>query len=64
MLVGSTPEVVWKHYERLDQLAIAGRVRQRRLAGANGVESSIVARLERACSIVPLDETHLSSQAV
>jgi hypothetical protein len=64
VLVGATPEVMRKHYERLDQLAIAGRVRQRRLAGANGVESSIEARLERAGEINPLDDRPLAPQAV
>ena len=36
MMVGATPEVMWRHYEKLDQQAIAKRNVERRL-GAKGM---------------------------
>ena len=37
VMVGATPEVIRRHYEKLDQLKIAKRVVQRRLAGSPAV---------------------------
>ena len=64
VLVGVTPEVARRHYENLDKLTIADRGRQKRLAASGGVETSIIARIERAGKIGPLDEGRISSQAV
>ena len=55
LMVGATPEVIRKHYERLDSMAIAKRNTQKRLALADP-KAPVLARLLRAEGVMALDE--------
>jgi hypothetical protein len=63
VMVGATPEVIRKHYEKLDQQAIARRSVQLRLVG-NGAtaDSPIFARRLRAANCGPLDGANQLTQ--
>jgi len=54
VMVGATPEVIRKHYEKLDQLAIAKRSVERRLQAAGPTAPTLARRL-RAGKIGDLD---------
>ncbi len=58
---GVTPEVIRKHYEKLDSMAIAKRNTQKRLAMADPT-APILARLLRAEENVALDSGQMLSQ--
>lgn len=58
--VGCTPEVMRKHYEKLDQLAIAKRMTDRRLAS----KGEVLPFSHRACSARPVDKNSPSTQTV
>jgi integrase len=67
LMVGCTPEVIRKHYEKMDQMLIAKRSVEKRLASASDDDGSNPdARLLRAFSRAdekpPLDEVTESSQ--
>jgi len=60
-MVGATPEVIRKHYEKLDAMAIAKRNVERRLAAGtssagHNPTAPVFARLLRAERVNPLDE--------
>jgi hypothetical protein len=65
IMVGATPEVIRRHYEKLDQLAIAKRSVQRRLL-AEGIDpgQQSVARPLRADGQKPLDDHSDGTQTV
>jgi hypothetical protein len=48
LMVGATPEVIRKHYEKLDAMAIAKRSVQRRLQADNPNAPAIARRLRAA----------------
>lgn len=66
VIVGATPEVVRKHYEKLDQQAIAKRLIQRRLGVARGDDPAalVFARPLRAGQKPGLDDRKNLTQTV
>jgi integrase len=63
VMVGATPEVIRKHYEKLDKQAIARRSVQLRLVGSGATaDSPILARRLRAAVSTPLDGANQLTQ--
>jgi hypothetical protein len=62
MMVGATPEVIRKHYDKLDAMIIAKRAIERRLAAGNNPAAPNLARPLRAKRTSPLAGQNASPQ--
>jgi hypothetical protein len=63
LMVGATPEVIRKHYEKLDAMAIAKRNVERRLA-ANHQSPTFVAPVVRAARKALDDSSQMSQTCI
>jgi hypothetical protein len=61
IMVGATPEVIRRPYEKMDQMVIDKRSVERRLSGPN---AQVTARPLRGGQKRPLDDHRTSSQTV